>query len=149
MVFEQLNKSGRDIESASFQIIEQEVAQLDFAYDFKSPEWEVTRRVIHTTGDFEYKNILYFHRDAVNAAIKAIKSACNIFVDVEMIAAGINKKRKDYFANNVYSFITDNELDIFDQHLRDSLSLVDDRSYENYIARYIQNITSLIKGEKI
>ncbi|MBF0299737.1 MAG: hypothetical protein HQK51_13515 [Oligoflexia bacterium] len=45
--------------------------------------------------------------------------------------------------------LKDYELDIFDQHLRDSLSLVDDRSYENYIARYIQNITSLIKGEKI
>ncbi|MBF0363071.1 MAG: hypothetical protein HQK49_18770 [Oligoflexia bacterium] len=45
--------------------------------------------------------------------------------------------------------LKDYELDIFDQHLRDSLSLVDDRSYESYIARYVQNITSLIKGEKM
>lgn len=45
--------------------------------------------------------------------------------------------------------LKDYELDLFDNHLRDSLSLVDDRSYESYIARYIQNITCIIKGEKI
>ncbi|MBF0205938.1 MAG: hypothetical protein HQK53_03530 [Oligoflexia bacterium] len=45
--------------------------------------------------------------------------------------------------------LKDYELEIFDQHLRDSLNLVDDRSYETYIARYIQDITALIKGERL
>jgi predicted Ser/Thr protein kinase len=40
-------------------------------------------------------------------------------------------------------------LNIFDNELRDSLGLVDDRSYEDYIKRYISNVTALIKGEKI
>ena len=39
--------------------------------------------------------------------------------------------------------------DIFDQDLRASLGMVDNRSYEDYIQRYIENITALIKGEKI
>ncbi len=40
-------------------------------------------------------------------------------------------------------------LDIFDRELRDSLGLVDNRTYEDYIRRYITNINAYIKGEKI
>lgn len=40
-------------------------------------------------------------------------------------------------------------LNAFDRELRDSLGLVDARSYEDYIKRYIENINALIKGEKI
>jgi serine protein kinase len=40
-------------------------------------------------------------------------------------------------------------LDIFDRELRDCLGMVDDRSYEDYIRRYIENITAINKGEKI
>lgn len=40
-------------------------------------------------------------------------------------------------------------IDLFDHELRDSLGLVDDRSYEDYIKRYIENINSLLKGEKV
>lgn len=37
----------------------------------------------------------------------------------------------------------------FDQQLRDGLGMVDNRSYEEYIRRYIENINALLKGEKI
>ncbi len=45
--------------------------------------------------------------------------------------------------------IKDYNLNIFDRELRNSLGLVDDRSYEDYIKRYVENINALIKGEKI
>jgi serine protein kinase len=45
--------------------------------------------------------------------------------------------------------IKDYNLNIFDKELRNSLGLVDDRSYEEFIRRYIENINALIKGEKI
>lgn len=38
---------------------------------------------------------------------------------------------------------------LFDSELRDSLGLVDNRSYEQYIRRYIQNINGMIKHEKV
>lgn len=38
---------------------------------------------------------------------------------------------------------------LLDNEVRNSLGLVDDRSYEEYITRYIANINALIKGEKI
>lgn len=45
--------------------------------------------------------------------------------------------------------IKDHHLNIFDRELRNSLGLVDERSYEDYIKRYIENVNALIKGEKI
>lgn len=39
--------------------------------------------------------------------------------------------------------------DTYDVEVRDSLGLVDSRSYEEYLERYIMHITALLKGEKI
>ncbi len=40
-------------------------------------------------------------------------------------------------------------LDIYDGEIRESIGLVDNRSYEEYLEKYIQHITALLKGEKI
>ena len=40
-------------------------------------------------------------------------------------------------------------LNQFDSELRESLGLIDNRSYEDYIGRYVKNITAVIKKEKI
>lgn len=40
-------------------------------------------------------------------------------------------------------------LDSLDSEVRESLGLVDDRSYEDYISKYILSINALIKGEKV
>ena len=45
--------------------------------------------------------------------------------------------------------VKDEALNNFDKILRSSLGLVDERSYEDYLKRYIQNINALIKEEKI
>ncbi len=45
--------------------------------------------------------------------------------------------------------IKNHYLDVFDKELRNSLGMVDDRSYQSYIQRYIESITALIKGEKV
>lgn len=45
--------------------------------------------------------------------------------------------------------IKEHNLNFFDRELRTALGLIDDRSYEDYIKRYIENVNALIKGEKI
>jgi serine protein kinase len=40
-------------------------------------------------------------------------------------------------------------LNILDTEVRESLGLVDDRSYEDYISKYILSINAIIKGEKV
>jgi len=39
-------------------------------------------------------------------------------------------------------------LDLFEQEVRECLGLIDDRSYEEYLKRYIENINALLKNEK-
>ncbi len=47
------------------------------------------------------------------------------------------------------SLLKEYGLSIFDSELRNSLGLIDNRSYEDYIKRYIENVNALLKGEKI
>ncbi|MDC1174095.1 hypothetical protein OAT67_01765 [Bacteriovoracaceae bacterium] len=47
------------------------------------------------------------------------------------------------------ALIKDYCLKIADKEVRDSLGMVDDRSYEKYIRRYIENVTAYIKKEKV
>ncbi len=83
------------------------------------------------------------------------------FVEVlEYLAKLIAKKNEYDFLNmapqadyhnppRFIDLIKEFSLDSFDNELRSSLGLVDDRSYEDFIRRYIENINALIKGEKI
>jgi serine protein kinase len=45
--------------------------------------------------------------------------------------------------------IDEHMLNVFDSEVRDCLGLIDDRSYEEYIEKYILNITAILKNEKI
>ncbi len=47
------------------------------------------------------------------------------------------------------SLLKNHNLDVFDHELRESLGLVDNRSYDDYIKKYIENINAFIKGEKL
>ncbi|MGE0243050.1 MAG: precorrin-8X methylmutase [Nitrososphaeraceae archaeon] len=79
-----------DIEKNSFEIIDKEVGTHD--YDSNS-EWNIVRRVIHATADFEFANKqkLLFNHDAIQSAFMAFENKCNIITDVEMVRSGISK----------------------------------------------------------
>jgi precorrin-8X/cobalt-precorrin-8 methylmutase len=77
-----------EIELKSFEIIESGMKP----NGFNSEELKIVKRTIHTTGDFDYQDIVVFRHDAVNKGIEAIKSGCNIVTDTKMAFSGINKK---------------------------------------------------------
>lgn len=54
-----------------------------------------------------------------------------------------------HHAARFISLLQEHFAHLFDIELRDSLGLVDDRSYDDYVKRYIENVNSLIKGERI
>lgn len=76
------------IEDLSFQIIDKEAED----HGFDSLEWQIVRRMIHTSADFEYIKTVKFHKKAINAGIKALKSDCSIITDTNMAKSGIRKK---------------------------------------------------------
>lgn len=98
-----------EIEAQSFGIIEREfemqtglpVAEID------PDRFQVIRRVVHATGDFEFAHRLVFHERSITSAIAAIRSGRNIYLDVSMGAAGINKKIVQSFGAAVTCYIND------------------------------------------
>jgi precorrin-8X/cobalt-precorrin-8 methylmutase len=92
LVLERINASSGlkpgEIEKRSFEIISDET-DLSGVSEERQP---IVKRVIHTTADFEFKNSLAFHSDAVKAGIEAIKAGRDILTDVEMVKTGINKR---------------------------------------------------------
>jgi precorrin-8X/cobalt-precorrin-8 methylmutase len=77
-----------EIEKRSFEIISEE---MDLS-DMPSERLPIIKRVIHATADFEFKNSLVFHPNAISAGLAAIKAGQDILTDIEMVRAGINIK---------------------------------------------------------
>ncbi|WP_394154285.1 precorrin-8X methylmutase [Vibrio maritimus] len=106
----QLTKKGREIETDSFSIIDQEIEQFHGGHHFDNKSWEVVRRAIHTTGDFEFSKLYRFSQDAVDAGVTALQQGCPIVSDVTMISSGISKQRIQVYGNGVHCFISDLEV---------------------------------------
>lgn len=102
----QMTSLGRSIEDGSFAIVDREAGP----HEFPPAEWQVVRRVIHATGDFEYKTLMRFHPEAVDAGIRALESGCPLLVDVKMIAAGLNEDRLAAYGARIHCFISDEDV---------------------------------------
>jgi precorrin-8X/cobalt-precorrin-8 methylmutase len=81
--------SGEEIEARSFEIIDKEVA----SHPFGPAEWQVVRRMIHTTGDFNLVDGVRFSPQAIPAGIDALRNGRPIFVDSRMIQSGLSLPR--------------------------------------------------------
>ena len=102
----QMTALGRKIESGSFAIIDEEVGP----HDFPDDEWQVVRRVIHSTADFEFKDLMRFSPGAVQHGIKALTGGAPVLVDVKMIAVGLNADRLGSYGCSVHSYISDEDV---------------------------------------
>jgi precorrin-8X/cobalt-precorrin-8 methylmutase len=81
--------SGEAIEALSLETIEQEAP----AHSFSPEEWQVVKRLIHTTADFDIAKQVKFSPDAIEAACSALRKGSPIFADSNMIRSGISLAR--------------------------------------------------------
>jgi precorrin-8X/cobalt-precorrin-8 methylmutase len=102
----QMTALGRSIEDGSFAIIDAEAGP----HEFGPAEWQVVRRVIHATADFEFTALMRFHPRAVRAGIEALRGGCPVLVDVKMIAAGLNEERLAAYGCTLVSYISDEDV---------------------------------------
>ena len=102
----QMTAQGRQIESSSFDVIDAEFGP----HDFNEQEYEVVRRIIHTTADFEYKHLMRFSEDAISAGIEALKNGCNIISDTRMIATGLNPQRLATYGCKTFCYVSDDDV---------------------------------------
>lgn len=97
-----------DIERRSFEIIEKELMEMGIV--LPKEQDKVTRRVIHTSADFEYAKTLTYSKDAVAIAKELIKNGADIVTDTNMGLSGINKKTLEAFGGKAYCFMADEDV---------------------------------------
>jgi len=95
-----------EIEALSFKIIEQEAGE----HGFTEVQWQVVRRMIHTSADFEYKQSIRFHPDAIKAGLNAIRKGKTVITDTNMARVGIRKGELSRFGVRVESLMGDAEV---------------------------------------
>ncbi len=95
-----------EIETLSFQIIDQEAG----IHGFSDEQWPVVRRMIHTSADFDYKDSVRFHPDAVAAGLAAIRNGKSIITDTNMARVGIRQRDLEPFGGEVKCFMNDSRV---------------------------------------
>jgi len=90
------------IEKLSFEIISSLIARGDYS----EGEFEVVKRVVHATADTEFADLVLFSEGAVDAGVGAILGGCRIITDVQMLKAGISRRRPGG-EEEAYCFISD------------------------------------------
>lgn len=95
-----------EIEKESFRIIGEEAGN----HGFNHREWQVVRRIIHTSADFEYLKSIRLHGDAISLGIAAIRAGKSIVTDTEMVRSGIRKRDLEPFGCRLFCLISDPEV---------------------------------------
>lgn len=93
----------QEIESLSFQIIDAEAGDHGFASD----AWQVVRRMIHTSADFDWQQMIRLHPGAIAAGVAAIRRGAVIVTDTNMVRVGIRQRDLEPFGGSVRCYITD------------------------------------------
>lgn len=101
--------SGPEIERRSFELIDHEAPD---HYGFPLDQWEIVRRMIHTTGDVNLAESIRFSPDAIESGIAALRRGVPIYADSNMIRSGLSLARlrgvhSDYTADRVTCYVAD------------------------------------------
>lgn len=94
-----------EIEKRSFEIITEELKSR--GVELPEEEALVTKRVIHTSADFDYVNTLTYSEHAVQTAKELILQGADIVTDTNMALAGINKKMLARYGGDAHCYMAD------------------------------------------
>jgi len=98
-----LTMRPEEIESESFRIIDNEAG----SHHWPDAEWQVVRRCIHTSADFEYGHSMIFSPMALERGVAAITGGNAIVTDTTMALSGISKERLSRFGCPVACHVAD------------------------------------------
>lgn len=85
----------------SFATIDQEIGPHNFTAD----QYAVVRRVIHSTADFEFQDLVHFSPHVVSLALDALSQGVPIVTDVNMVTFGIQTVVHQTFQNPVITAV--------------------------------------------
>ena len=97
-----------EIEKRSFEIITKELRKKGIS--LPAEQENITKRVIHTSADFDYADTLVYSKDAVAIAKELLKCGADIVTDTNMALAGINKKVLAKLGGQTHCFMADEDV---------------------------------------
>ncbi|MBJ7221557.1 MULTISPECIES: cobalt-precorrin-8 methylmutase [unclassified Brenneria] len=98
----------QQIERQSFAIISDIIARERPGYRFVDPDQEaVIKRVIHTTADFDWLDVLWFSPAVLTRITQALRDGCILYTDTTMALSGINKTLLAQLGCECRCFISD------------------------------------------
>jgi precorrin-8X/cobalt-precorrin-8 methylmutase len=80
------------IERESFAIIDYEIVE---PRPFSGRQWQVARRLLHTSADYELLGHIRFHPDAIDAGLAALRAGATVVTDTRMALEGIPARRRE------------------------------------------------------
>lgn len=99
------------IEAESFRIIEE-------GYDwsrFSDPQKEVLQRLVHTSGDFDIVEDVFFSQSAVEIGVKALSQRTRIVTDVTMVQSGLRRILLEQMGLETICFVHEEETKLLAQ----------------------------------
>ena len=97
-----------EIEKRSFEIISKELEKRGIV--LPSEQEMITKRVIHTSADFEYASTMRYSDHAVEIAKKLLEQGADIVTDTNMAYSGINKRVLEAFGGVAHCFMADEDV---------------------------------------
>lgn len=97
-----------EIEKRSFEIIGQELKEMNI--ELPPEQEQVTKRVIHTSADFEYARTMAYSENAIAIARELIRNGADIVTDTNMAKAGINKAKLAKYGGEVHCFMAEEQV---------------------------------------
>ncbi|NCO75081.1 MAG: cobalt-precorrin-8X methylmutase [Cyanobacteria bacterium] len=85
-------------------IIEKSFAMIDDiigSHHLTASEYNIARRIIHTTADFDFLNLLQCRNNVIDIAIDALKAKTPIITDVSMVKEGIRSMVAKTYENEI------------------------------------------------
>ena len=96
-------KNPMGIEERSFEIIGEEMGH----HSFTEEELLIVKRTIHTTADFEYKDLVEISTDAIKTAKELFQKGAKIYTYTNMALNGINKMALAKTNSNVICYVNE------------------------------------------
>lgn len=97
-----------EIETRSFEIITEELRERRIL--LPAEQEMITKRVIHTSADFDYAYTMTYSENAVSIAKELLKNGADIVTDTNMALSGINKKALAKLRGCAHCFMADEDV---------------------------------------
>ena len=97
-----MNK-GKEIEDKSMLIIDEFLNDTSFSLE----ELPIVRRILHTTGDPDYRKIISIQHNFVETAKTLFQNQPKIYCDTRMIEAGVNKRTLSKLGGSIQCLVDD------------------------------------------